>query len=167
MKVVIDSGADATILPSSYLAIGTELDEGAPRLQDAQGTPIEIRGYKQVCFIFKTEDDKEVQIFDKAHFSDEINQPIISYGKLMEAGWNIEAGQLNGGQHSMTFGLGQNVVRIPLQLQNRSLVATGHLRAVVEETSEPMMVRVLEAKLLDGLQMKARYQVGWKQDEDK
>ena len=167
VKVVIDSGADATILPSSYLVIGTELDEGAPRLQDAQGTPIEIRAYKQVCFIFRTEDDKEVQIFDKAHFSDEINQPIISYGKLMEAGWNIEAGQLNGGQHSMTFGLGQNVVRIPLQLQNKSLVATGHLRAVVEETSEPMMVRVLEAKLLDGLQMKARYQVGWKQDEDK
>eukprot|EP00913_Durusdinium_trenchii_P026517 g24878.t1 len=120
VKVVIDSGADATILPSSYLVIGTELDEGAPRLQDAQGTPIEIRAYKQVCFIFRTEDDKEVQIFDKAHFSDEINQPIISYGKLMEAGWNIEAGQVNGSQHSMTFGLGHNVVRIPLQLQNRS-----------------------------------------------
>ena len=167
VKVIIDSGADATILPSSYLAIGTELDEGAPKLQDAQGVPIEVRGYKQVCFIFQTDNDKEVQIFDKAHFSDEISQPIISYGKLMEAGWDIEAGQLNGGQHSMTFGLGHNVVRIPLQLQNRSLVATGHLRTVVEEPVSPMMVRVLEAKLLDDLQMKAGYQVGWKQEENR
>ena len=167
VKVIIDSGADATILPSSYLDIGTELDEGAPRFQDAQGVPIEVRGYKQVCFIFRTDGNKEVQIFDKAHFSDEINQPIISYGKLMEAGWNIEAGQVNVSQHSMTFGLGHNVARIPLQLQNRSLVATGHLRAVVEEPSDPMTVRVLEAKLLDDLQMKARYQVGWKQNEDK
>ena len=167
VKVIIDSGADATILPSSYLAIGTELDEGAPKLQDAQGVPIEVRGYKQVCFIIQTDNNKEVQIFDKAHFSDEISQPIISYGKLMEAGWNIEAGQLNGSQHSMTFGLGHNVVRIPLQLQNRSLVATGHLRTVVEEPADPMMVRVLEAKLLDDLQMKARYQVGWKQEENK
>ena len=167
VKVIIDSGADATILPSSYLDIGTELDEGAPKLQDAQGVPIEVRGYKQVCFIFKADNDKEVQIFDKAHFSDEISQPIISYGKLMEAGWNIEAGQMSGGQHSMTFGLGHNVVRIPLQLQNRSLVATGHLRTVVEKPAGPMMVRVLEAKLLDDLQMTARDQVGWKQVDNR
>lgn len=50
-----------------------------PRLQDAQGAPIAICGRKQVCFIFHTDGDKEVQIYDKAHVSDEISQPIISY----------------------------------------------------------------------------------------
>ena len=167
VSVIIDSGADATILPSSFLDVGTDLCEGAPRLQDAQGVPIAVRGYKQVCFIFQADGEREVQIFDKAHFSDEINQPIISYGKLMEAGWNIEAGRDDGSQHCMTFGQGNSVVRIPLQLQNRSLVAEGHLRAVVEEQNEPMMVRVLEARLKDDLQLKARYQVGWKQEENK
>ena len=39
----------------------------------------------------------------------------------------------------MTFGHGDNVVRIPLQLQNRSLVAGGHSRAVVEEPQEPVV----------------------------
>ena len=140
VSVIIDSGADATILPSSFLDVGTNLCEGAPRLQDAQGVPIAVRGYKQVCFIFQADGEREVQIFDKAHFSDEINQPIISYGKLMEAGWNIVAGRDDGSQHCMTFGQGDSVVRIPLQLQNRSLVAEGHLRAVVEEQNEPMMV---------------------------
>lgn len=154
VSVIIDSGADATILPSSYLDIGTELDEGAPRLQDAQGVPIAIRGYKQGCFSFKTEHNKEEQIYNKTHFSDGINQLIISYGKLTEAGWNINAGCMNGSQHAMTFGQGPSVVRAPLQLQNRSLIATAHLRAVVEEPQAPMMMRVLEAKLLENLSQK-------------
>ena len=43
----------------------------------------------------------------------------------------------------------------------------GHLQAVVEEKNEPLMVRVLEARLMGSLQMKARYQVGWKQEENR
>ena len=89
VSVSISSGADATILPSSYLGVGTELDEGAPGPQDAQGAPIAIKGYKQVCFSFTTEDNKEAQIYEKVNFSDGVNQPIISHGKMMEAGWNI------------------------------------------------------------------------------
>ena len=61
VSVIIDSGADATILPSSFLDVGTDLSEGAPRLQDVQGVPIAVRGYKQVCFIFQTDGDREVQ----------------------------------------------------------------------------------------------------------
>ena len=33
---------------------------------------------------------------------------------------------MNGSQPAMTFGRGSSVVRIPLQLQNRSLIATGY-----------------------------------------
>ena len=37
VNIIIDSGADATILPSGYLGVGVEADEDEPTLQDAQG----------------------------------------------------------------------------------------------------------------------------------
>ena len=54
-------------------------------LQDAQGEQISIEGYKSVCFVFEAESGKEIQIFEKAHFSKGISQPILSFGRLMES----------------------------------------------------------------------------------
>ena len=45
-----------------------------------------MKGYKNVCFCFRTEQGKEIQIHEKAHFAEGINQPIISFGKMMQAG---------------------------------------------------------------------------------
>ena len=83
-SIIVDSGADATVLPISYLAV-VEVEEDGPMLQDAQGEQISIEGYKSVCFMFEAERGKEIQIFEKAHFSKGISQPILSFGRLMES----------------------------------------------------------------------------------
>ena len=100
-QVILDSGADATILPASYLRAGSELLEKAPRLQDAQGERIPIKGYKNVSFVFTAGDGKTILIREKAHFAEGISQPIISYGKWMESGWGID-----GCDHALVVGTG-------------------------------------------------------------
>lgn len=68
----------------------SELLERAPRLQDAQGERVPIKGYKNGSFVFTAEAGRTVLIREKAHFAEKISQPIISYGKLMESGWGID-----------------------------------------------------------------------------
>ena len=152
-QVIVDSGADATVLPASFLGVGAELSESAPRLQDAQGEHIQVKGYKNVCFCFRTEQGTEVEIHEKAHFAEGINQPIISFGKMVQAGWGID-----GEDRVLTYGGGSHQIRIPLKLQNRSLIAEGYVRAI---QTVPYTVRVLETKLTKELEDKARMQSGW------
>ena len=159
VNIIIDSGADATILPSGYLGVGVEADEDEPTLQDAQGTSIVTRGYRHVCFHFEDENGKRIQIYDKAHFSDGISQPILSFGKLLEGGWSID-----GGQRAMTYGVEGSRLRIPLKLQNKSLTAEGYVRAIA---CRPHVVRMLEAKLNGDLEHKVKQQVGWKQVDNR
>ena len=156
VNIIIDSGADATILPSGY---GIEADEDEPALQDAQGTSIATKGYRHVCFHCEDENGKHIQIYDKAHFSNGISQPILSFGKLLEGGWSID-----GAQCAMTYGVEGSKLRIPLRLQNKSLTAGGYVRAIAVG---PHVVRMLEAKLAGDLEQKVKQQVGWKQGDNR
>ena len=129
-QMIVDSGADAAILPASYPQACSQLLEKAPRLQDAQGERTPMKGYKNVSFVFTAEDGKRILIREKAHFAEGISQPIISYGKLMENGWGID-----GCDHAPVVGAGLGgQVRNPLRLQNKSLMADGRVRAIGAET---------------------------------
>ena len=48
------------------------------------------RNDRHVCFHFEDENGKEIQMYDEAHFSDGVSQPILSSGKLLEGGWSID-----------------------------------------------------------------------------
>ena len=112
---MIDSGADATVLPVSYIDVGTYLGREAPKLQDAQGEAIKIKGYKSVNFCIEAEDGLKVEIKEKAHFAEGIGQRILSFGKMMSSGWGID-----GTQPALTFGPpGDGQVRIPLKMQSK------------------------------------------------
>ena len=67
--------------------VGQPSQENPHHLYDAQGTKIEVKGLRDVCFIMQTEEGREVQVHEKARFADEVRQPILSFGRLLEAGW--------------------------------------------------------------------------------
>ena len=153
-KIIVDSGSDATILPSSFLNVGRNTKERALRLQDAQGEEIHIKGVKDVCFVFETENGRLVEVCEKAHFADGVSQPIISFGRLTESGWSID-----GESHSLVFGRGGEV-KIPVSLQNKSLVVNGRIRAIQEV---PHSVRMLEVRMEKDLEDRAasESEMGW------
>ena len=98
-----------------------------------------------------SEQDKEIQIHEKAHFAEDINQPIISFRKMIQAGWGI-----HGEDQVLTYGGGPRQIRIPLG--KKSFIAEGFARAI---QTAACMVRVLEAKLMKELEDKAMAQSGW------
>ena len=70
----------------------------------------------------------------------------------MELGWSID-----GESHSLVFGrCGE--VKIPVSLQNKSLVVNGRIRAIQEV---PHSVRMLEVRMEKELEDRAASQTGW------
>ena len=88
--IVLDSGSDVTLLPVSMSGAGTSV-EGCSEtfLRDAQGKQITTTDVKDVTFVFQTTNGQTVRVKEKAFFSDRIDVPLLSFGKLIKAGWGF------------------------------------------------------------------------------
>ena len=93
VDIVLDSGSDAIVLPVSMAHLGEDADSPyGSYLRDAQGAPIPTSAVLNVDLTFVTTDGQEVQFTDRAHFSSRVETPLLSYGKLLKAGWSIVSG---------------------------------------------------------------------------
>ena len=162
VRIVIDSGADAPIFPSSMIHCGEHHPGESPQLQDAQGNPIPTMGQRSVSICLDDINGAEVELIDNVVFSSQVTQPILSYGRLMSAGWSIDAETrcLRNGNYS-----------IPVELQNNSVVVRGSVRSITTSTagasspmSRPLVVRSLKAELTDGLKGYVEQAFGWHKD---
>ena len=122
VNITIDSGADAPVFPSFMIHCGRDHSGQAVALQDAQGRQIPVLGQKAISVLLQDANGTEIELKDDVIFSHEISQPMLSYGRLMNAGWSICAQKrcLKNGNYE-----------IPLEFQNNSLVVKGHVRSVV------------------------------------
>ena len=89
VEVILDSGADCTVLPMSYRAVGN-MDPHASKsvLLDAQGNKIE-GGESRVCVNFEidTPEEDHVISFKDSVVLGNVQQPLFCLGKLMKRGW--------------------------------------------------------------------------------
>ena len=139
LKVIVDSGADASIFPGRLMRNtrgGDQVLGAALHLQDAQGKKIQSYGHKDVDIVMTTSEGQSVVLKEKVTFSDMVNQPILSFGRLMRSGWSID------GQRQC---LRNGSLEVPLAFQNQSLVVEASVRVI----AEPMVVRTLAARLSD------------------
>ena len=65
-------------------------------LRDAQGKEIATSDIRDVSFAFETLDGDQVTIKERAFFSDRVDSPLISFGKLLKTGWSIESSDMSG-----------------------------------------------------------------------
>ena len=88
--------------------------------------------------------------------SDQISQPILCFGKLMESGWNI-----NGVQQTLTHG----DIAVPIEMQNRSMTVRGWIRMVKQE---PAIIGTLDVRAVcaDVFGALADLRVGWHLDPE-
>ena len=68
---------------------GRQCDGQQVALQDAQGRAIPLLGQRSVAVVLEDKNRVEIEVRDSVVFSDEISQPILSFGRLMSAGWSI------------------------------------------------------------------------------
>ena len=61
-----------------------------------------------VCFIMQLKKGREVQLHNRVHFADEIRQPILSFGRILEIVWGID-----GQEKTLCF---ESQIKIPLEI---------------------------------------------------
>ena len=144
--IIIDSGADAPIFPATWKRSGKHVVEKGRKggLQDAQGRTIPTLGRRDIEIFLRDDQGKVVKIRERVTISEAVTQPIICYGRLMERGWSI-----NAREQALVHEIDGEEVKIPVEMQNRSLTVLGHIRMIEER---PMAVRVMSVTLDDSLQ---------------
>ena len=141
-SIILDSGADAPIFPASWIWAGEKVDHGGGhRLQDAQGNRIPTLGKRDITVELKDIHGERVQLRERVIISDKITQPILCYGRLMENGWSLDA------QEQVMFHKDYNI-RVPVEMQNRSLTVSGVIRLIQEA---PHFIRMMRATLNEDL----------------
>lgn len=125
VTIVLDSGSDATVIPSSFAPVGLQLESGS-QLWDAQGSQIRTSGYKEVSIELEGVCGERIRVKDRGYFSDKVSQRLLSYGRLLKRGWVIN---LNG-NHEPQLCHQQSGVSVPVNFKNDSLVVEGSIRRV-------------------------------------
>jgi len=120
-SILLDSGADASVFPASMAELGCPSHATASLLRDAQGNTIPLHGMRDVEIHLMDMQGHSVTIKESVALSDQISQPILCFGRLLESGWSID-----GKQQTLTHGS----VSIPIEMQHRSMTLRGWIRAV-------------------------------------
>ena len=134
-EIVLDSGADGSVLPASFLSVGTSVD-GAKSSQyvDAQGNPITIHDAKIAKVKFGP-----ITFREKFVVAD-VTTPLISMGRLLKDGWNV-----SNDQDQLNLVKGKR--SIPLHFRRNSLCAFGEIRMLSEDSpsdQDPVHVRAVQ-----------------------
>ncbi|CAE7784015.1 unnamed protein product [Symbiodinium sp. CCMP2592] len=136
-QVILDSGADVTVLPLSHGAVG-EPNANNTMIRDAQGNVIPMASYRKNV-VFEVEGNEGQRLFfrDKVVVA-QVKQPLLSVGKLIRDHWSL--GDVDG---RLQMSKGGN--SFPVHMSRNSLAANmkiyrleEHVRAVVIELSELM-----------------------------
>ena len=127
VDIILDSGSDVTLIPMHMAGIGTRA-QACPGtyLRDAQGKEIATSDIRDVSFEFETLDGDQVTIKERAFFSDRVDNPLISFGKLLKTGWSIESSNMSGPPLLSH----RNGAKVELAFRNNSLVLAGSVRMV-------------------------------------
>ena len=126
IDIVIDSGADASMLPLHFGHSGSKVNGGKISLLDAQGGFIDIKGQRESQIELEGSNNARPILVERA-FVGNVNQPLISFGKMLTKNWNITS---NAGEYALEHGSG---IQVPIKLCGRSLTVQGRIRAVREE----------------------------------
>ena len=145
--ILIDSGADSAVFPLAWSMAGHPVEGYQRMLQDAQGRRIPTQGVRDVEVHLTDIQGRPVVLKERVMLSNVVTQPILCFGHLLEQGWSISAVD-NTLVHTSNL-------RIPLELQNKSVVVSGRIRVLREECSS---VRMMKAVLNESL---LRLPHGW------
>lgn len=158
-QILLDSGADAAVFPASYIEAGLNSDAPVAQLHDAQGRQIPVLAMRDVEVRLWDQSGQAVILQEHVAISSHVNKPILCFGKLREAGWSV-----NGRDQTLEYG----ELKIPIELQNRSLAVKGVVRMISEadRNVRPMvgLVRVVAAAVEPALEQGP---VGWTLDARK
>ena len=158
-NILLDSGADASVFPMCFASAGEPSYTGNMKLHDAQGKQIPVAGMRDVEIALLDEHGRLVTFRERGAVSPGVSQPIICFGKLLENGWGVDG-------IDQTLNHATSGTKIPIELQNKSMVVRGWVRAIGTEPQlqpeVPTSIRAVKASVLPSIEQGA---VGWHLDQ--
>ena len=131
-KVVLDSGADVSVMPRSWMLsqVGELTDGKSVRMLDAKGRLMANHGSKNIVLDFGP-----ACIQDKFYASD-VHAPLLSLGVLLRRGWSLDH---KDGILCLCHAV--EAVTIPVSFKKNSLVVDAQIMMVQDEVPEVRPVR--------------------------
>ena len=115
-EIVLDSGADGSVLPASFLSAGRPAENSdVSQYVDAQGNPITIHDSRIADIKFGS------TTFRERFVVADVTTSLLSMGRLLKDGWSVSH---DGGQMRLV----KNKRSIPLHFRRNSLCACGEIR---------------------------------------
>eukprot|EP00435_Cladocopium_sp_Y103_P040582 s1727_g11.t1 len=90
INVILDSGADLSVLPLSFGEVGTPLDKKSV-LRDAQGRKMQGGNLRQALVVIKDDMDNTMCLQETFALSN-VSDPFLALGKMVKLGWRLEGG---------------------------------------------------------------------------
>ena len=151
-SILLDSGADASVFPACMAEFGVPSGEMQTCLKDAQGKQLPLHGMRDVELHLMDMTGRAIILKETVALSNQISQPILCFGHLLENGWSI-----NGIEQTLTHGSG---ISIPIELQNKSMSVRGWARMMRDEPEvlEPFSIRAVPAEVFNEL---SDMRIGW------
>ena len=158
-SILLDSGADAAVFPSSFARSGQKASGEVAKLHDAQGRIIPVEDMRDVEVKLMDQSGKLITLRERVAISSQVHQPILCYGKMLEAGWGIDPCE-----QTLVHSAG---VKVPIELQNKSMVVKGWISVTNEASNEtdmqqPASICAVKADVTPDLRLGP---TGWNLDE--
>ena len=123
IEIVLDSGADCSVLPRSFAEVGHDAGGNGGEFEDAQGNPLAVAGVRVADI-----DIGNFTFRDKFIVSD-VKVPLIALGKMYRAGWCVVPGNwLGAGITGLCLTNGKSWA--PVWHRQQSLCTTCRIRSV-------------------------------------
>ena len=136
--ILLDSGADAAVFPTRFAQCGDDPGEGSARLHDAQGNVIPVETVRDVEIRLLDETGRMVLLKERVAISPHVTQPILCYGRLLQAGWGMDSRE-----QVLTHEAG---IKIPIELQNMSVTVKDWVRVMKQEQDDQAKQAVSEVR---------------------
>ena len=129
--IVLDSGADISLLPQPMAGCGRPSGSGRAVLEDAQGGRLMTYGKKLAQI--ECDGDREVVIIEDDFVVASVQCPLISLGRLLQRGWKLTPGSGEAGVHLQAP---DGACSVPLHFKRNSLALYGTTSRVCQEPGE-------------------------------
>ena len=115
-EVTLDSGADLSVLPMSFLSVGEPVrDDDGLRMVDAQGKQIQYAGITRASLLVRGWDNQEIIINEKFVVGN-VKTPLLCAGKMLRQGWEVKHGE-----RGLCLSHEKKGIEIPLKMAKNSL----------------------------------------------
>ena len=134
VSMVLDSGADMSVLPLEFKEIGVPLSKRSV-LRDAQGNVMRGGTLRQAVIILEDQNGNQVHMRETFGLAN-VNEPLLALGKLIKKGWKV-IGEKDGVQ--LSYGAFSKSVHF----RNNSLVTEAVIRKVETKVINDVKVRAV------------------------